>query len=171
MIQPLILLSRTLAIPTPALPKHHNSAFALREFSLFLVEDPECAAAALASRYSAGHAALYQFGAVLGYASVYRRLAPGIGAVFTAEIEVYGSAAGLPQELWRPWLQKSLPPPQGNDPNQAVSAALRQIDNYIRNTTATKLISARYARNLLRAGGEHRSSGPALWVDARQFCV
>ena len=134
LIQPSVALSRALAVPQPALPEHQSSAFALREFTLFLADDHQCVAAALDSRHSARHAALYKFGAVVGFASVYRRLAPAVGAVFGPEIEAYGSAAGLPREVWGPWLEKSMPAPQGSDAREAVPAALRYLNEYIRNT-------------------------------------
>jgi hypothetical protein len=121
-----------LAIPPVALPEHGRSAYALREFSVFLEEDTPCVAAALQFRRSPRHAALYKFGAAVGFASIYRRLAPGLGDVFAPEVRIYGSAAGIPAELYAPLLGQPVPSGSGADTAQAFQSAVNRIDAYIK---------------------------------------
>ena len=96
--------SSALGIPSRTLPEHGRSAYALREFSAFLEEDTPCVAAALQSRRSPRYAALFKFGATVGFGSVYRRLAPELNDVLAPQLRVYGSAAGIPADLYHPLL-------------------------------------------------------------------
>ena len=121
-----------LAIPPLALPEHGRSAYALREFSVFLEEDPPCVAAALQFRRSPRHAALYKFGAAVGFASIYRRLAPMLVDVLAPEVRIYGSAAGIPADLYAPLLGQPVPSGPGADPGQALQSVVNRIDDYIR---------------------------------------
>jgi hypothetical protein len=121
-----------LGIPSLALPEHGRSAYALREFSVFLEEDTPCVAAALQFRHSPRHAALYKFGATVGFASVYRRLAPTLADVLAPEVRIYGSAAGLPANLYAPLLGQSIASGPGADPGQALQSIVNRIDAYIK---------------------------------------
>lgn len=120
-------------IPALALPEHGRSAYALREFSVFLEEDTPCVATALQVRYSPKHAALYKFSAAAGFASVYRRLAPQLNDVLAPELRVYGSAAGIPADLYTPLLGQTRAGP-GRDEVRAVQTAVDRIDAYIKTT-------------------------------------
>jgi hypothetical protein len=120
-----------LGIPPLALPQHGRSAYAIREFTVFLEEDTPCVAAALQFRYSPRHASLYKFGAAVGFASVYRRLAPQLTDVLAPELRVYGSAAGIPADLYTPLLGQ----PVGSattDGAEAVQSVVNRIDIYIK---------------------------------------
>lgn len=75
------------------------------EYARNLADDPQCVAAAFESRYSPRFAALYRFGAAIAAATVFRRKALQIGAVWEPEIETYGKGALVPDALWRPMLQ------------------------------------------------------------------
>jgi len=120
-----------LGIPALALPQHGRSAYAMREFTVFLEEDTSCVAAALQFRYSPRHAALYKFGAAAGYAGVYRRLAPQLNDVLAPELRLYGSAAGIPENLYTPLLVR---PDGGSGANegQVVQSVFDRIDAYIK---------------------------------------
>jgi len=109
-------LARELDIPEMEIPKGHM-AFAAHDFAVSLEEDPQCVSAALAKRYSNRHASLYKFGAAVG-------LTAGSDAVLTqeAQIRVYGPAAGVPQDLWQPLLEKK----------EAVPTAVNRIESYIK---------------------------------------
>src|ERR1019366_4599010 len=97
-------VTSALGSPPLALPQHGRDAYALAEFSAFLEEDPPCVAAALQFRHSPKHAALYKFSAAVGFASVYRRLAPQLNDVLAPQLRIYGSAAGIPADLYKPLL-------------------------------------------------------------------
>jgi hypothetical protein len=109
-------LARDLGVPEAALAKGHL-AYAAHDFAVSLEEDPQCVSAALAKRYSNQHAGFYKFGAAVG-------LTAGSDAVLTQEpqIRAYGRAAGVPQELWQPLIEKKA----------AVRSIVRRIDSYIK---------------------------------------
>jgi len=109
-------LARGLGVPEVALPAGHV-AYAARDFAVSLEEDPQCVSAALAKRYSTQHASLYKFGAAVG-------LTAGSNAVLIQEPEIraYGRAAGIPQELWQPLLEKKIP----------VQPVVSRINSYIK---------------------------------------
>lgn len=125
-------VTNALGLPPLALPQHGRSAYALSEFSTFLEEDPPCVAAALQSRHSPKHAALYKFGAAVGFAGVYRRLAPKLKDVLAPQLRVYATAAGIPTELYTPLLGQPLATGPGADLGQAVQSVVNQIDTYVR---------------------------------------
>ncbi|HXJ89659.1 MAG TPA: hypothetical protein VMS18_22785 [Candidatus Binatia bacterium] len=120
-----------LGTPPLALPQHGRSAYAMREFTVFLEEDTPCVAAALQFRYSPRHAALYKFGAAVGFASVYRRITPQLTDVLAPELRVYGSAAGIPADVYAPLLGHPAAGavPDATDPVQSV---VSRIDAYIK---------------------------------------
>ncbi|HTT23039.1 MAG TPA: hypothetical protein VMG82_29180 [Candidatus Sulfotelmatobacter sp.] len=122
-----------LGIPPLALPQHGRSAYAMREFTLSLEEDTPCVAAALQFRYSPRHAALYKFSAAVGFASVYRRLAPQLTDVLAPELRVYGSAAGIPEDLYTPLLGHTSAG-AGPDGAEALPSVVNRIDAYIKNS-------------------------------------
>lgn len=122
-----------LGIPPLALPQHGRSAYAIREFTVFLEEDPPCIAAAFQFRYSPKHAAIYKFGAAVGFASVYRRLAPQLTDVLAPELRVYGSAAGIPVDLYNPLLGQAVAS-RTADGVDAVQSVVSRIDVYIKST-------------------------------------
>ncbi len=121
-------ITTALGIPPVALPKHGHSAFALREFSVFLEEDTPCIATAFQIGHSPKHSALYKFGATVGFASAYRRLAPQLGDVLAPQLRVYGSAAGVPANLYAPLLR---PPGRSVNERDAIQSAVNQIDAYV----------------------------------------
>ena len=124
-------VTTALGIPFPALLEHQRTAYALRDFTQSLEEDPQCVAAALESRHSPRHAALYKFGAALGVAGIFRRLVPEMDDVLTPELRLYGSAAGIPVKLYtRPFSRSAAAP--GADAKQAVQSAVDRIDAYLR---------------------------------------
>ncbi|MGA7411915.1 MAG: hypothetical protein WBW33_15660, partial [Bryobacteraceae bacterium] len=131
-LRPALQVTSVLGIPPIALPQHARSAYAIREFSVSLEEDTTCVAATLQSRYSARDAALYKFGATVGFASVYRRLAPQLDDVLAPQIRIYGSAAGIPAELYAPLLGQSVVTAPGTDAGQAVQSVVNRIDASIR---------------------------------------
>ena len=120
-----------LGIPSLALPRQGRSAYALVEFSGSLEEDPQCVSAALESRYSPKYAALYKFGASVGFACFYRRLAPQLNDVLAPQLRIYGSAAGVPADLYTPLLGP-LPTVPGADAGQVVQSVVSRIDEYVR---------------------------------------
>lgn len=122
-----------LGIPPLALPQHARSAYALREFSVFLEDDPPCVAAALQIRQSPRHATLYKFGSVVGFAGVYRRLVPQLNDVLAPQLRVYGSAAGIPADLYSPLLAQHVAG-RGADDAQAVQSVVNRIGDYIKST-------------------------------------
>jgi len=121
-----------LGIPPLALPQHGRGAYALRDFSVFLEEDPPCVAAALQFRHSPKHAALYKFSAAVGFASVYHRLAPQLNDVLAPQLRIYGSAAGIPADLYAPLLGEPHAAGPGADAGQAVQSVVNRIDAYVR---------------------------------------
>jgi hypothetical protein len=127
-----VQVTSLLGIPPLALPQHGRSAYALREFSVFLEEDPSCVAAALQFRYSPKHAALYKFGAAVGFVSVYRRLAPQLSDVLTPQLRIYAAASGIPADLYTPLLGQPLAAGPAGDAGQAVEFVVNRIDAYVR---------------------------------------
>lgn len=126
-------VTTVLGLPPLALPQHGRSAYALREFSEFLEEDTPCVATALQFRHSPKHTALYKFGATVGFASVYRRLMPQLNDVLAPEIRVYGSATGIPANLYDPLLGQALAG-RGADDGKALQYVVNRIDAYIKST-------------------------------------
>jgi hypothetical protein len=122
-----------LGIPPLALPQHGRSAYAIREFAVFLEEDTPCVAAAFQFRYSPRHAAFYKFGATVGFASVYRRLAPQLTDVLAPELRIYGSAASIPVDLYTPLLGQPVGDATADGP-EAVQSVVSQIDGYVKTT-------------------------------------
>lgn len=98
-------VSETLAIPDVAYPKSQHKALELNDFADSLEEDPQCIAAALEIRYSAQHANLYKFGAATGTVTMYRVSIPNTDDLLAPQIRSYGSAAGIPNNLWEPLLK------------------------------------------------------------------
>lgn len=115
------------------MPEHGRSAYALRDFSVFLEEDTPCVAAALQSRHSPRYAALFKFGATVGLGSVYWRLAPELNDVLAPQLRVYGSAAGIPADLYNPLLGQHVAG-SGADEGQAAESVVKRIDAYIKST-------------------------------------
>src|SRR6185436_8181987 len=113
-------ITNALGIPSLSLPEHRRSAYAMREFSVFLEEDPPCVAAVLQFTRSPRHAALYKFGAAVGFASVYRRLAPTLGDVLAPEVRIYGSTAAIPAGLLAPLLGQPDASGPGTNAGQAL---------------------------------------------------
>jgi len=124
-------ITTELGIPALALPQHGRSGYAMREFTVFLEEDTPCVAAALQFRYSPRHAALYKFGAAAGFAGVYRRLAPQLNDVLAPQLRLYGSAAGIPENLYTPLVVPSVTGSGAND-GQVVQSVFDRIDAYIK---------------------------------------
>ncbi len=125
-------VTNVLGIPPLVLPQHGRSACALTEFSTFLEEDPPCVAAALESLHSPKHAALYKFGAAVGFASVYRRLAPQLNDVLAPQLRIYGAAAGIPADLYTPLLGQPLATGPGAEAGRTVQSVVNGIDSYVR---------------------------------------
>lgn len=128
MLRKSLPITTELGIPPLALPKHGHRALALREFSVFLAEDTPCIATAFEIGHSPTHAALYKFGATVGFVSAYRRFTPQLGDVLTPELRIYGSAAGVPAKLYAPLLG---PPARSLKERDAIQSAVNQIDAYI----------------------------------------
>jgi hypothetical protein len=124
-------VTKVLGIPPLALPQHRRPAYALWEFGTFLEEDPSCVAGALQLRHSPKDAALYKFGAAVGFAGVYRRLAPQL-SVLTPQLRIYGAAAGIPADLYNPLLGQPLIASPGANAGQAVQSVVNRIDTYVR---------------------------------------
>lgn len=125
-------VTSALGIPPLALPQHGRDAYALAEFSAFLEEDPPCVAAALQFRQSPKQAALYKFSAAVGFASVYRRLAPQLNDVLAPQLRIYGSAACIPADLYKPLLGQPPAAAPGADAGQTVQSVVNRIDAYLR---------------------------------------
>ena len=125
-------VTNVLGIPPLVLPQHGRSAYALSEFSAFLEEDPPCVAAALELRHSPKHAALYKFGAAVGFAGVYRRLAPQLNDVLAPQLRIYGAAAGIPADLYNPLLGQPLAAGPGAEAGRTVQSVVNGIDSYVR---------------------------------------
>ena len=125
-------VTNALGTPPLALPRHGGSAYALAEFSTFLEEDPPCVAAALESRHSPKHAALYKFSAAVGFAGLYRRLAPQLNNVLTPQLRIYGAAAGIPADLYSPLISPPLATRPGPDAERTIQTVVSQIDTYVR---------------------------------------
>lgn len=132
MLRQSLQATSALGIPSLTLPDHGRSAYALREFSVFLEEDTPCVAAALQSRHSPRYSALFKFGATIGFGSVYRRLAPELNDVLAPQLRVYGSAAGIPAELYDPLLEQHVG--SGFDGGQAAESVVNRIDSYVKST-------------------------------------
>lgn len=133
MLQQSLQATSALGIPPLILPEHGRSAYALREFSVFLEEDTPCVAAALQFRHSPKHAALFRFGATVGFSNLYRRLAPELNDVLAPQLRVYGSAAGIPSDLYDPLLGQHAAG-SGADERQAAESVVNRIDSYIKST-------------------------------------
>ena len=110
------MLAHDLGVPEVALPRGHM-AYAIRDFTVSLEEDPQCVSAALAKRYSPQHANFFKFGAAVGLAA-----SAGAGAVLEPQIRIYGGTASVPPALWQPLLDKQA----------AVQRVANGIDSYIR---------------------------------------
>jgi hypothetical protein len=121
-----------LGIPSLGLPQHGPTAYGVTEFTGSLEEDEQCVAAALESRYSPRHAALYKFGAAFGFASVYRRSLPRLKDILAPQLRIYGSAAGVPANLYTP-LGQPLSTASGADVGQVVQSVVSQMDEYLKN--------------------------------------
>lgn len=124
-------LTNYLGVPSLRVPERGRTAYAVRDFSVYLQEDPQCIAAAFEVRYSPQHAALYKFGAAVAMASFYRQV-PEIGEVFGPEINTFGSAASVPALLWQPLLQPHISVPPGTDLKQAIGAIIARIDQGVK---------------------------------------
>jgi hypothetical protein len=122
-----------LGIPPLALPQHGRRAYAIREFTVFLEEDTPCVAAALQFRYAPRHASLYKFGAAVGFASVYRHLEPQLTDVLAPQLRVYGSAAGIPADMYTPLLGHPVAGAAA-DRVEAVQSVVERMDAYIKVT-------------------------------------
>ena len=125
-------VTSALGIPPLALPQQGRDAYALAEFSAFLEEDPQCVAAALQFRHSPKHTALYKFSAAVGFASVYHRLVPQLNDVLAPQLRIYGSAAGIPANLYNPLLGQPPAAAPGADAGHAVQSEVNRIDAYVR---------------------------------------
>ena len=124
-------LTSHLGVPELRLPERGRAAYALRNFAVFLQEDPQCVAAALEVRYSPQHAALLKFGAAIAIAAFYRQV-PDIGEVFGPEITTFGSAASVPPSLWLPLLQPKISGPAGSDLKQSIQGIVARIDQEVK---------------------------------------
>ena len=133
LLQQSLQATSALGIPSLTLPEHGHSAYALREFSVFLEEDTPCVAAALQVRHSPRYAALFKFGATVGFGNVYRRLAPELNDVLAPQLRVYGSAADIPSALYNPLLGQHVAG-SGADERQAAESVVNRIDSYIKST-------------------------------------
>lgn len=120
-----------LGIPSLALPEHGRPVYALREFTGSLEKDAQCVAAALESRYSPRHAALYKFGAAFGFASVYRRLVPQLDDILAPQLRIYGTAAGVPANLYTA-LGQPLSNAPGTDVEHIVQSVVSRMDEYLK---------------------------------------
>jgi hypothetical protein len=120
-----------LGIPSLELPQHGRAAYALREFTGSLEEDTQCVAASLEVRYSPRHAALYKFGAAFGFASVYRRLMPQLDDILAPQLRIYGTAAGVPANLYTALGQPFSNAP-GTDVGQIVQSMVSRMDEYLK---------------------------------------
>jgi hypothetical protein len=125
-------LSQALWVPDVTLPARGAAAYGLRDFAVFLAEDPQCVATTLESRYSPRHSALFRFGAAIGTASVWRQAAPEIGPILEPQIQIYGAAAQVPSQLAQPLLEKSIPAPPGVDARLEVENIAQRIDAFIK---------------------------------------
>jgi hypothetical protein len=123
--------SKVMGLPQVTAPPPGLAANALRDFSLFLQEDPQCVAAALSAHYSPEHAALFRFGASVAIAAFYRQI-PEIGEVFGPEIETFGTGASISRSLWQPLLQARIDVRPGTDLKEAIDAIVYRIDEHIR---------------------------------------
>jgi hypothetical protein len=116
MIESARALARGLGVPEMEMPKGHV-AYAAQDFAVSLEEDPQCVSAVLMKLYSAQHASLYKFGAAVG-------MTASSGGILMQEpqIRVYGRAAGVPEQLWQPLLDKKA----------VMKDVVGRIDSYIR---------------------------------------
>jgi hypothetical protein len=124
-------LANQLGVPELKVPERGRAAYAVRNFAVYLQEDPQCTAAAFEVLYSSQHAALFKFGAAVAMAAFYRQV-PEIGDVFGAEIITFGSAASLPSSLWRPLLEPQISVPAGSDLKQTIAGIVARIDEGVR---------------------------------------
>jgi len=125
-------LSQALSVPDVALPAQGAAAYGLRDFRVFLAEDPQCVAATLESRYSPRHSALFRLGAAIGLAMVWRTIAPDVGPILESEIRLYGAAAQVPPRLLQPLLETSIPVPPGVDAKHEVENIAKRIEAFVK---------------------------------------
>lgn len=118
-------ISSRLSVPPLVLPVERHEVTRLPDFTTFVANDPPCIAASLEYRFSARHAALYRLGAVVGFATVFRR-APEFRDVLQPEIRIYGTAAGIPPDLLRAVSERL-------GDWDARQAEVNRIDAYLRN--------------------------------------
>jgi hypothetical protein len=100
-------LARSLGVPTPSAFTPRQVAHANTEFPAFVAADTSETARQLALRHSPQACQLYKLGAMWGYAMLVRPLLPGERAVYAAEIRLYAGAAGLPELLWEPMIERT----------------------------------------------------------------
>ena len=117
--------SLSLGVPPPVVPERVRTAYGLRDFGVALTEDPQCVCAALEDQYSPRHADLFRFASVTAMALFYRR-EPAAGIPMDTEIQLYGTAAGISPELWRPLLE---PLPAGIATQDSLQAIFSRLDN------------------------------------------
>ena len=118
-----------LRLPIPAALKSQHILNQMKDFTHILEADPQCVAARLTRRYGPRYGYLYKFGAVVGYAIPAR--AQNIGGSFAVEIQLYGSKAGIPQELWQPMTLHSLADLPGADPREKVVRMMERLSEHI----------------------------------------
>jgi hypothetical protein len=102
-------MSQALRVPAPSAPPFARLATAIPDYGQLVEDDQSCTAAFLSRRYDPRLGHLYQAGAVIGFASVYRVLCPQCGALFVSQIRHHASEAGLTNAVWQPFTQ---PPPE-----------------------------------------------------------
>jgi hypothetical protein len=106
-------LALALGAPLPELPVNKSPTYALPEFGAHVFADPQCIGALLGRIYSPQVGGLYRFGAIAGYAVIFRAGGPsGLQrlTVFVRDFQKYGAAAGLPKEVWGPFIDANADP-------------------------------------------------------------
>ena len=124
-------ISQTLGVPAPSAPPFARSVTAIPDYGQWIENDASCTAAFLTHRYNPRFGHLYQLGAVIGFAAVYRTVCPQCGVLFVPQIRHHAKEAGLPEEAWKPFTE--LPPddPSADERQKKVTVMMEVVERGI----------------------------------------
>jgi hypothetical protein len=120
-----------LQLPHPEVPSPGVTANSLRDFSVFLAEDRQCVGAVLDRRFSPRHATLFKFAASVAVCAFYRYQAPSPYTAMEFEVMSYGTAAGIPPEVWQPLLTPADAAKPVAERKRETEALVQRIEYYV----------------------------------------
>jgi hypothetical protein len=121
-----------LGVPTPAAFEPRNVVLANTEFLSFVERDASETAHGLAVAYSPQACLAYKLGSLWGYALLPRVALPGEPSIFAVEIRYYAPQIGLPEEVWRPMIERTPGEATGDQINAQSTRLTEAVTNHLR---------------------------------------